>query len=307
MNRKSLFLVLVFSGCSGGDFTASAPAPSRSKGQTLKAASAEQMAKEERVSSREVIESGTPDSIPANIPSLIASTVPTTLPTSAPTSSPTMAPTNPPATPAATPAVRVNCDTPSSLSTATVTVLIPKNDPTNGGSRCPFGTGDNNSANSNNGGEYSARIERTFPINIPSSHAVCAMTAQSQSQTLKYDDHIFLMINNYVLLATKGIPTERFTLDANGFYVYDWSQIRGRNIRTSQACASGVTCQFPASEQSGNFSFQLNSDANKRLFSSLQNQNLSFKIVLTGDDNPDIDCRQSKDLNLSVTYTYFTR
>lgn len=283
MNRKTGFLVLLFAGCSSGEFSAPTHAPATTKNTVNKTAGAEQMAKEERVVGREVIESGEANATPP------------------------MAPTNPPTSPTTAPPPTVSCDTPNNLSTATITVRIPKNDPTDGGLRCPFGTQDNNSASDENGGEYSARIERTFPITIPSNHVVCSMSAQSPDQTLTYDDHIFLMLNNYVLFATKGLPVNQFTLNSNGFYLYDWSKIRGKKISENQKCATGVNCQFPPSQQSGRFSFSLDADANRRLFSSLQNQNLSFKMVLTGDDNPPVDCRQSRDLDMSITYTYHSR
>jgi hypothetical protein len=197
------------------------------------------------------------------------------------------------------------CENPALVKSDVVKVTIPKNIPdVDGGLRCPFGKNDNNNEA---GGLYSARIERKFDINIPAGRVVCSMKAGSQQQTIEYDDHLFLTLNNHVLISSRGIPTSSFQKATNGFYLYDWSKIRGTKNSSSLLCADGTTCQIPKTQTTGAFAFEMSEAANKAIFSSLANQPLFFTMVLTGDDNPPIDCAQHMDIIMDVSYTYIQK
>lgn len=197
-----------------------------------------------------------------------------------------------------------SCDNKLSLKSDTAKVLIPKNDPSNGGKQCPFGQNDNDNKAS---GTYSARLERRFDIQIPSSRVVCSMDIDSRQQKFQYDDHLFLTLNNNVLVASRGIPTGKFTKNPNGFFSYDWSKIRGTKASSDMICATDATCELPKTETTGLFSFKMSEDANKRLFSSLAGQQISLNMIITGDDNPPTDCGQMTDLELNLNYKYFEK
>lgn len=187
-----------------------------------------------------------------------------------------------------------------------IKVVIPKNDPQNGGKACPFGIDDNNSTN-NGSGKYTARIERRFDIAIPADRQVCTMEATGPQQQIEYDDHLFLNLNNHVLVSSRGLPTSKFSKAANGIYLYDWAKIRGTQADGPAKCADGVTCEVPNTQTTGAFSFKMSEDANKRIFTSLAGQPLYFSMVLTGDDNPPIDCAQTYNITLDISYTYIPK
>lgn len=225
-----------------------------------------------------------------------------------PTSENAVATAKPEATEAAAPVIVPSCDTPASLKTDTVDVLIPKNDPKRGGKGCPFGKDDNNSLNSGDpSGKFTARIERRFDIAIPAERQVCGLEAAAPSQRIEYDDHLFLTLNNFVLMASRGIPTGAFKQNSNQFFEYSWAKIRGTKESGNSKCARGTTCELPASETVGTLSFKMDIDSNKRLFSSLAGKPLFFTMVLTGDDDRDVDCAQKQDITLKVTYTYIQK
>lgn len=149
----------------------------------------------------------------------------------------------------------------------------------------------------------SARIERRFDINVPAGRRVCSLSAQSAQQLVMYDDHVFLTVNNNVILSSTSHVTT-LPLASNGFHQYDWEQLRGKTTANRVFCAAGVTCQLPPSERTGTFSFQLTAEANARLFNSVLGQGLFFGLVVTGDDNPGSDCQFDRDVDLTVSYTY---
>jgi len=133
-------------------------------------------------------------------------------------------------------------DTPSTLRTDTIDVLIPQNDPKKGGKGCPFDKDDNNSLNSGDpSGKFTARIERRFDIAIPAERQVCAMEAAAPSQRIEYDHHLFLTLNNFVLMASRGIPSGAFTQNSNQSFEYSWAKIRGTKESGNSKCARGTT------------------------------------------------------------------
>lgn len=178
----------------------------------------------------------------------------------------------------AVPGPKLTCDSPGFLKTDVVRVVIPKNNPKDVANRCPFGQNDNNSATNGNG-KFTARIERKFPIDIPADRQVCGMKASGQEQNLEYDDHLFLTLNENLLISTGGIPNGGPTKGNNGFLLYEWEKFRGKGLPGSRFCAEGVTCKAPETQQLGKFSFELSDEANKRLFSSLVGKPLYLRTL----------------------------
>ena len=129
------------------------------------------------------------------------------------------------------------------------------------------------------------------------------MNAETGNQTIRYDDQLFLSINNNLIVSSSA-AAKQFEKAPNGFLQYNWERIRGAGTGSEKFCAEGVSCNLPRSETFGNFNFSLSSDANSRLFSSLSGQQLSVGLVITGDDDPALDCQLDTGMNLTFTYSY---
>ena len=171
------------------------------------------------------------------------------------------------------------------------------------GSRCAFGRDGNMSMK---GATLAARIERSFAVGIPKSRIVCSMSTSSDgNQTIRYDDQLFLSLNNNLIM-TRSAAFSSLNKQGNGFYRYDWDRLKGKGTGSlgSPFCAEGVSCQLPQTERAGDFGFSLDNSANKRLFGSLLGQDLSFRLVITGDDNPDSDCQLYNSITMKINYTY---
>lgn len=175
--------------------------------------------------------------------------------------------------------------------------------PENTGARCAFGRDGNNSKKN---GALAARIERTFAVGIPRSRIVCSMTTSSDgSQIVLYDDHLFLALNDNLIM-TRSAAFGSLEQQGNGFRRYDWNRLKGLGTGPldNPFCAEGVSCQLPQTERTGTFGFSLSESANKRLFGSLLGQDLTFKLVITGDDNPESDCQLYRSIRMKISYTY---
>jgi hypothetical protein len=215
----------------------------------------------------------------------------------APEASPTAQPSQQPTITAG------DCNNLSSVKTDTISITIRKNNPSSGGMQCPFGMGDNAPKND---GKYAARLEFNQGLNLPADRKLCGINPSAATQSINYDDHLFVNLNGFVLLASRGIPSE-FAPDASGFRKYDWAKLvnteRGSNVK----CGEGVTCQIPATETTGNFAFSLSEDARKKLFTAIGDKPLQYSVVVTGDNNSSTDCKLQNDLTLTLNYSYVAK
>jgi hypothetical protein len=207
-------------------------------------------------------------------------------------------PPSPPAPPTPEQVVENACNS-RPKSSATEQVVFSENI----GSRCAFGRDGNMSMKN---AALAARIERSFAVGIPKSRIVCSMSTSSEgSQTVRYDDQLFLSLNDNLIM-TRSAAFSSLNKQGNGFYRYEWDRLRGQGTGSlgSPFCAEGVSCQLPQTEKSGSFGFSLDNSANKRLFGSLLGQDLSFRLVITGDDNLDSDCQLYNSITMKINYTY---
>jgi hypothetical protein len=184
----------------------------------------------------------------------------------------------------------------NNLQSDQIRVFIPRNT----GTRCQWGVNGNNGSKN---ASLAARDERSFAINVPQGRTICRMSAQSQSQLMRYDDHLVLTLNNNVLLSSTTEVT-RLDVGSNNFRQYNWEKLKDGSTRDERFCAEGVSCELPRTEQNGVFSFSLSNEASSRLFGSLGNQSLSFGLIVTGDNDPSKDCQLYTDIELNVSYTY---
>jgi hypothetical protein len=171
------------------------------------------------------------------------------------------------------------------------------------GSRCAFGRDGNMPMKD---AALAARIERTFAVGIPQSRIICSMSTSSEgSQTVRYDDHLFLSLNDNLIM-TRSAAFSSLNKQGNGFYRYEWDRLRGQGTGAlgSPFCAEGVSCQLPQTEKAGSFGFSLDNSANKRLFGSLLGQELSFRLVVTGDNDPASECQVYNSITMKINYTY---
>ena len=205
-----------------------------------------------------------------------------------------------PVVPPITPAALADLCKSTQVQSGTTTVKILANT----GAMCPFGKDDNLPETQ---AILTARISKEFPISLPKNYYVCSMSVDAGAQQMRYDDHLILTLNSN-LLVSSTIEANALLTGANGFKQYNWKQIVGRSAADSDSfCGTSVDCEIPRTEQVGKFRFSIKPEANAALFSSLAGKDLSFNLIMMGDNDIVSDCQMNTNLDLRVSYTFVTK
>lgn len=160
-----------------------------------------------------------------------------------------------------------------------------------------------------------ARFEQSASVSLPHGAVICSADLRSTTDNIHYDDEMFLLLENKVIMASLGdYVTKGFTRyddkgrafqaafpnDAHGLALFDWMTIRGSYYSRQLHEASptfclgqstpGNSCQLPESEHSGPTAITLR-DSPIYLFNLADNPDgaFTFTLVTTGD-NDDSDC-----------------
>ena len=178
----------------------------------------------------------------------------------------------------------------------TSTVSLPELTP-----NCPFGRRDNLEPD---GGIFAARVEQTATLDLPPGAQLCGFSLSGSNENFYYDDELMLLLNNIPLIGSVDFASQFELID--GLPRYNWLRIRGlRGGDLGEAsCIEGATeCLIPGTQSNGEIRIAFDDLTNNRLASTGNNGEYIFKIVVTGDNDPDLDCAHSG-LNLEVTYDY---
>lgn len=179
-------------------------------------------------------------------------------------------------------------------------------------------------------GRVTARREQSYQVTLPSSGKVCDIDFDFPDQKMKYDDEIFLLLDNYVLMSSTNYATNSGSskyavngLRVNSLGIQEYNWIGGQNALyglyygrqvTPQYCL-GVNvldpnlknkCQIPPTDTPGQIKLDIPSTEIAKLHYSSSNlsdiSRMDFKFVSTGDDNFG-DCEHSAfGFDISVKY-----
>lgn len=181
-------------------------------------------------------------------------------------------------------------------------------------------------------GSIRARLDQEVIVALPSSSVICDMKFKfPEAISMKYDDEIFLNVNDYVLMASQNVSTEnnvdgfenglKFTED--GLLKYKWLGENSLynlpyigNGNLPRYCL-GVDlndplvlekCNIPVTETVGTFKLDIPSEEIIKLgianeFGTIEsNTKLKFNYISTGD-NDNGDCERSS-LSFDITVNY---
>ena len=171
------------------------------------------------------------------------------------------------------------------------------------GANCPWGEGDNLSAKS---GAFAARVEQTVPFNLPEGAQLCSFTLTGGSDSFYYDDHLLLLFNGTPLIGSFNFNAAFDFVD--GLPHYDWSKILGKTWSdfgdNITYCIEGSTeCAMPGTQQDGVVALAFDEATNSALADSVSGGQVDFTMVVTGDNDPSVDCYHSGiQLELDVQY-----
>ena len=181
-------------------------------------------------------------------------------------------------------------------------------------------------------GKVRARIEQAFSVPLPENAKICDVDFEFPTQAMEYDDEIFILLNNFVLMSSTNYATNSgsnhylngLAVNSKGLQTYKWS---GDNSLYNLHYGQGVTprycyglnssdqdyqakCNLPFTQTLGQIKLDIPQEKIIELgvISDIMNQNnssqkvLDFGFVSTGD-NDNGDCEHSAfGFNISVKY-----
>ncbi len=175
------------------------------------------------------------------------------------------------------------------------------------GRTCAFGSGDNLTRKDL---FFRAQLRQEHSVQLPEGAVFCGFTLSHQAAAMRYDDEMFFLLNDRILLSTKNYSDY---FPATGmFSSYAWPSLRDKPYNPSDTsrglyCMGGAEglsqCQLPPTETSGQIQLKFSPEMTLALASRLASEKtLSFSWITTGD-NDDSDCRHSEiSFNMDVHY-----
>lgn len=149
-------------------------------------------------------------------------------------------------------------------------------------------------------------------IPLPANKVICQTSimrapavegaADGKSTAWRFDDEVFLTIGPEVLLASSDTAHVKRLPVQEGLTLFDYAKLHDfKYDRSSKGDSEwclgtqrGPLCDLPASEKSGPVNLQIAVTGAETLSRLLFNQNeTALKLYVTGDNNPNVDCRHS--------------
>lgn len=167
-----------------------------------------------------------------------------------------------------------------------------------------------------------ARYEQEQTLALPANAVICDVALAADLQSFSYDDIFFFSFNGQILATNNKtqlynrINPESQVITSNGtnidLFTYDWLKLRGASFANvaddycfgeSEGLAS---CSWPITEQSGNIVLEFDQELMIQLGLLAPANSQIFKFVITGDNDPTIDCYHEK-LELKVDVKYYLK
>lgn len=154
-------------------------------------------------------------------------------------------------------------------------------------------------------GVLSARVTQVHEIDMTQFDQICEIDfdfdPDGTGQTMAYDDELFLVLNDIVLLASDESQVHQFAEDGL-FRWYDWNDLAGTVINFSPAVppyclgqAEGwTTCSVPDAHTTGAVSLKMDTHLVRALGEEIIDaEQMRFQMVAAGDNDPSSDCAHS--------------
>lgn len=164
-----------------------------------------------------------------------------------------------------------------------------------------------------------SRYEQFRKLNLPTNAVLCDIEMKNDLQSFRYDDVFFFTFNGFLLASNnKSAVKERLSpiskkIAENSFtdiYNYNWKALRTarfENIADDYCVGASeglAECSWPVSEKSGSIKFSFAQPLLISMSASRSAQNQEFSFVITGDNDPDLDCYHQK-LEFSMAVKYY--
>ncbi|MBY0385739.1 hypothetical protein K2X05_11335 [bacterium] len=163
-----------------------------------------------------------------------------------------------------------------------------------------------------------ARYEQYHRLNLPANAVICDLDMATPLQRFRYDD-VFVFTFNNRILATNN-KTALYQTNPEGvlpvmnagnvpIYNYDWLSLRSKkfeNVADDYCLGSAQgasSCRWPITEQNGQIQFDFDQQLLIALGLMATPDKQSFGFIITGDNDPNIDCYHERlEFDMNVQY-----
>ena len=153
---------------------------------------------------------------------------------------------------------------------------------------------------------HMARESQTLSLDLPANAIICNVgrfQSSASTSSIRYDDWLFVTMNDYVLVGTDVNMVNLLEQDGS-LRRWDWSRIYGTAWSSNPSIyCLGSTCVFPGTDQTGpiNLSFGIQEMAQLSA-KILEDQAANMTVIVTGDNDIG-DCEHSGiDLEIELNY-----
>ena len=151
----------------------------------------------------------------------------------------------------------------------------------------------------------------TQEIPVPENAILCNLEFVHQEENFYYDDHLFFLFNDLILMSSYDYGASQNLEKHNDFYKFDWDKIFNASQHDHEEyepyCVAGPgSCKLPKTQKEGAtvMNFLHNKTVSQQLFLyGKEEQKFNLSIAVTGDNNSKVDCRHS-DLSLETKVTF---
>lgn len=171
-------------------------------------------------------------------------------------------------------------------------------------------------------GYLRARYTQLKKLTLPPNVVICDLELSGPEKSFRYDDIFFFNFNGKILASNHKSEIEKFLPHENinllsieknlDFFTYDWLKIRNSPFKNeaNDFCLGFEEnlsrCQWPITEQKGTIQLQFHPEILIRIAASRATNNQELEMVITGDNNPDVDCYHDR-LDLKVKVKYYIK
>lgn len=157
------------------------------------------------------------------------------------------------------------------------------------------------------GGKMMGHLEQTLKLPVESNWVLCSMAISSSKSDFYYDDYILMHFNDRGLIGSTGV-IDFLDSDETGLPVFDWSKLQRQKPNGSKTCLPGASkCNLPGTQQNGTLALELEPATNLKLMAhAFKSGRYDFQMVMTGDNDPSIDCAHNG-IAVSVGVKYYVK
>ncbi len=145
-----------------------------------------------------------------------------------------------------------------------------------------------------------AKSETPTYFVLPNYQTVCGLEITSEREEFKYDDHIYLTLNNSVLFSSYPNHMEDLTIEGSKVPQFNWEKLKNTKFTNNdyeRFCLGsdmGSYCHFPQTQRTGEMKIKIIDEVIQEVVALNIDRDTHILIVIVTGDNDASDCKHSE-------------